>query len=85
MRVALKPGTVNIEQLKRRVRDKLLRAGVSILGVLLNGRKVDADHFDYKYLNYGDRPPSVEGPASKEPGAGDEREVPIGQSAGSGA
>lgn len=42
----------------RRVRDKLLRGGVLILGVLLNGLELDSDYYggyEYRYLNYGER------------------------------
>lgn len=42
----------------RRVRDKLMRGGVLILGVLLNGLELDSDYYggyEYRYLNYGER------------------------------
>ena len=41
----------------RRVRDKLLRGGVLILGVLLSGLELDSDYYggyEYRYLNYGE-------------------------------
>ncbi len=40
----------------RQVRDKLLRGGVPILGILLNGRKLDSAYYEYRYLNYGEKP-----------------------------
>src|SRR4029077_15802416 len=39
----------------REVRDKLLRGGVSILGVVLNGRRLAMNYYEYRYLNYGER------------------------------
>jgi capsular exopolysaccharide synthesis family protein len=52
----------------RRVRDKLLRGGVPILGVLLNGLALDSDYYggyEYRYLNYGERAAAREDPDRK--------------------
>ena len=42
----------------RKVRDRLMRGGVSILGVLLSGLDLDSDYYggdEYRHLNYGER------------------------------
>lgn len=52
----------------RRVRDKLLRGGVPILGVLLSGLELGSNYYggeEYRYLNYGERPPGSESPSPK--------------------
>jgi capsular exopolysaccharide synthesis family protein len=52
----------------RRVRDKLLRGGVPILGVLLSGLELGSNYYgghEYRYLNYGERPPGSETPGPK--------------------
>ena len=69
----------------RRVRDKLLRGGIPILGVLLNGRKLDSDYYEYRYLNYGERPVTVKGSESKEIPGRTEQEAPAGRGVISGA
>ncbi len=59
----------------REVRDKLLRGGVSILGVVLNGRKLESGYYEYRYLNYGERPPAAKGSLSAEQDLRDKSEV----------
>jgi capsular exopolysaccharide synthesis family protein len=49
----------------RRVRDKLLRGGVPILGIILNGRKLDSAYYEYRYLNYGERAVAAEDSSRK--------------------
>src|SRR4029077_7723430 len=59
----------------REVRDKLLRGGVSILGVVLNGRNLESGYYESLYLNYGERPPLPKGSLSAEQGLRDKSEV----------
>lgn len=57
----------------RRVRDKLLRGGVPILGVLLSGLDLGSNYYggdEYRYLNYGERPPGSETPSTKTQASG---------------
>jgi Mrp family chromosome partitioning ATPase len=60
--ICVRAGSTLREQV-RRVRDKLLRGGVPILGVLLSGIRVDSDYYggyDYRYLNYGEKATPVD-------------------------
>jgi len=68
----------------RRVRDILLRGGVSILGVLLNGKKLDANYYEYRYLNYGDRAVAIRKDEAKQTGEAEAREAAAGRSTGAG-
>jgi len=63
----------------REVRDKLLRGGVSILGVLLNGRRLDPSYYEYRYLNYGERRGTGEGSETHKPVGQNELETPRGR------
>jgi len=56
----------------RRVRDKLLRAGLTILGVLLSGLELDSSYYgghEYRYLNYGERAKNVDASKDNSPKA----------------
>jgi capsular exopolysaccharide synthesis family protein len=68
----------------REVRDKLLRGGVSILGVVLNGRRLEMNYYEYRYLNYGERATAVRS-QDAEAAAGDEAEEPAERGIVSGA
>jgi hypothetical protein len=57
----------------RSVRDKLLRGGVSILGVLLSGLELDSDYYggyEYRHLNYGERVLAADPAAQKVEASG---------------
>jgi succinoglycan biosynthesis transport protein ExoP len=82
--LCVRAGVTPRDQVKR-VRDKLLRGGIPILGVLLNGRKLDADYYEYRYLNYGEKPGTIKGSESKEPLGRGEQEAPPGRGVISGA
>jgi succinoglycan biosynthesis transport protein ExoP len=68
--ICVRAGRTPREQV-RRVRDKLLRGGVPILGVLLNGLELDSNYYggyEYRHLNYGERAKAASderGPASE--------------------
>jgi capsular exopolysaccharide synthesis family protein len=64
--ICVRAGRTPREQV-RSVRDKLLRGGVSILGVLLSGLELDSDYYggyEYRHLNYGERAAAAD-PAQK--------------------
>jgi len=63
----------------REVRDKLLRGGVPILGVLLNGRRLDPSYYEYRYLNYGERQGAAEDSEARKPVGQNELETPRGR------
>jgi polysaccharide biosynthesis transport protein len=62
----------------REVRDKLLRAGVPILGVVLNRRKLETSYYEYRYLNYGEKPRVESGDELPEATGADELEAERG-------
>jgi capsular exopolysaccharide synthesis family protein len=70
--ICVRAGRTPREQV-RSVRDKLLRGGVSILGVLLSGLELDSDYYggyEYRHLNYGERVLAADPAAQKVEASG---------------
>jgi len=82
--LCIRAGVTRRDQV-REVRDKLMRSGVPILGVVLNGRKLDTNYYEYRYLNYGERPGGIKGSDAKEIAGPEELETPGGRDVLSGA